>query len=343
PLTVIDFADLPIFDATTYPSILLLEKRTPANGDKTLAATFTDAEQLEHLDKTLNEISFIMPVKALKPEGWNLEPPEVLALMEKLRKAGTPLGEYVKGRFYRGILTGLNEAFVIDKQTRERLITEDPKSEELIKPWLRGRDIKKWKAEWAGLYVIFTRRGTDINKCPAIKKHLEQYRKNLEPKKSSTQKKGRKPGPYKWFEIQDNIAYFKEFEMPKIMYAEIATAGKFLIDIEGYNSDTTSYIMANDSQYLLGVLNSKIFTYMFSKTSSEIRGGFFRWKRQYMEQLSIFPADDKQKYPIIDCVEKIIANPDSPDIPRLEKEIDKLIYNLYGLTPEEIAIVEGKT
>jgi hypothetical protein len=95
-----------------------------------------------------------MPVSSLREEGWNLERPEVLALMEKLRKAGTPLGEYVHGRFYRGILTGLNEAFVIDEATRKRLVSEDPKGEELIKPWLRGRDIKKWKSEWAGLYLI---------------------------------------------------------------------------------------------------------------------------------------------------------------------------------------------
>ena len=351
PKVVIDFCDLPIFDATTYPAILLVEKRNSPTlkkgdsggfSDKFLAATFSNAKQLDHLENTLSEIGFPIPVSTLKEEGWNLEPPEVLALMEKLRKAGTPLGEYVKGRFYRGILTGLNEAFVIDKQTRERLIAEDPGSEELIKPWLRGRDIKKWKAEWAGLYVIFTRRGTDIERYPAIKKHLEQFREDLEPKKSSKQKRGRKPGSYNWFDIQDNIAYFKEFERPKIMYAEIATAGKFLIDIEGYYSDTTSYIMANDSQYLLGVLNSKLFTYMFSKTSSEIRGGFFRWKRQYMEQLSIFSATDKQKYPIIDRVKKIIANPDTPNIPRLEKEIDKLIYDLYNLTAGEIKIVEGK-
>ena len=79
---------------------------------------------------------------------------EGLDLMEKQRKAGKTLGEYVKGRFYYGIKTGLNEAFVIDKTTREQLIAEDPKSEELIKPWLRGRDIKRWKTEWARLYII---------------------------------------------------------------------------------------------------------------------------------------------------------------------------------------------
>ncbi len=88
-----------------------------------------------------------MPISSLREEGWNLERPAVLALMEKLRKTRKPLVEYVQGKFYYGIKTGLNEAFVIDAPTRAKLIAEDPESEELIKPWLRGRDIKKWKAE----------------------------------------------------------------------------------------------------------------------------------------------------------------------------------------------------
>ncbi|MBI5185417.1 MAG: Eco57I restriction-modification methylase domain-containing protein [Nitrospinae bacterium] len=153
PRLVIDFGDLPIFDATTYPSILLLGKNAGAETEF-LAATFTQTEQLEKMEETLTGIGFSMPVSSLKPEGWNLERPEVHSLMEKLRAKGKPLGEYVEGKFYYGIKTGLNEAFVIDAAARERLIAEDPKSAELIKPWLRGRDIKKWKAEWAGLYVI---------------------------------------------------------------------------------------------------------------------------------------------------------------------------------------------
>lgn len=142
------------FDVTTYPAILLVEKRPPLASEKATTATFTEPSQLERVEETLDQIGFPMPIHALKEEGWNLESQEVQALMEKLRAVGVPLGEYVKGRFYRGVLTGLNEAFVIDDATRKKLISEDPKSAELIKPWLRGRDIRKWKTEWAGLYLI---------------------------------------------------------------------------------------------------------------------------------------------------------------------------------------------
>src|SRR5690606_34277343 len=90
----------------------------------------------------------------LRTEGWQLESPDTLRLLEKLRSKGTPLGEYVKGRFFRGILTGLNEAFVVDRKTRDRLITKHPSSEEVIKPFLRGRDVKQWGAKFAELYML---------------------------------------------------------------------------------------------------------------------------------------------------------------------------------------------
>jgi hypothetical protein len=126
------------------------------------------------------------------------------------------------------------------------------------------------------------------------------------------------------------------------MYAEISTAGRFILESNGYFSDTTTFIMACDSKLLLAILNSKLFTYLFSISSSEISGGFFRWKRQYMENIPIPRATDAQKAPIIERVQKILAAPDNPEVPLLEAEIDRLVYALYDLTEEEIAVVEGK-
>ncbi len=283
-----------------------------------------------------------MPASALKAEGWNLERPDVLALMEKLRKAGKPLGEYVEGKLYYGIKTGLNEAFVIDEATRQQLIAADPKSADLIKPWLRGRDIRKWKAEWAGLYVIFTRRGTDIEQYPAIKRHLEQFRKDLEPKKSDSDKQGRKPGTYKWFEIQDNIAYFEEFEKPKITWRHFTTVPEFIYDESAYFSNDKSYVLPADDLALLGILNSRVTNFFIGQISPPVRGGFMEMRIIFMEQLPIPSTTDAQKTSIIERVQKILADPDSPAVPRLEAEIDMLVDELYGLTNAEIALVEGK-
>ena len=375
PRVIIDFGDTPVFDATTYPAIVLVEKDTPspqpspasvesaARGAKPSVTTprpragegtgeratreitvaiIKDAADIERVAEAIEQGGFAMQPADFSSEGWTLESPAVLALMQKLRAAGTPLGDYLQGRFYYGIKTGFNDAFVIDGPTRECLIAEDPNSAALIKPWLRGRDIRKWQAEWAGLYVIFARRGIEIDRYPAIKRHLEQFREDLEPKMSSDQERGRKPGPYRWFEIQDNIAYYAEFEQPKIAYSEIATEGKFLLDHDGYYSDTTSYIIASSSKYLLGILNSKLFTYMFAKTSSEISGGFFRWKRQYMYPIPIFHASAAQESPIINRVQTILVDPASPDVPRLEAEIDDdLVFDLYALTDTERALIKN--
>lgn len=348
PLLVLDFGDLPIFDeATTYPSIVMVEKTGAAlQTSDFYTATFTDSEQLTRFDEALATVGFSMPVAALRPEGWTLERPEVLALMDKLRKVGKPLGEYVKGKFYRGVLTGLNEAFVINEETKNRLIAEDPQCAEIIKPWLRGRDIRKWKAEWARLYVLFTRRGTDIDLYPAIKQHLEQFKVGLLPKPNDWDSKiewyGRKSGSYNWFDIQDNIAYFEEFEKTKIIYPDIASESKFTWDESNSFIGNTAYIIPTGEKWLVGLLNSQVIWWLYTNVSSMIRGGFVRFIAQYMEQLPIPSATEAQKTPIIELVQKILAAPDSPDVPQLEAEIDRLVYALYCLTDEEIALVEGK-
>ena len=382
PLMVLDFGDLPIFDeATTYPSIVMVEKQPPptpsltrrglknsppilggAGGGNFFTATFTEYDQLTKFDETLTAIGFEMPINALRTEGWTLERPEVLALMAKLRTVGTPLGEHVDNKIFYGIKTGLNEAFVIDEATRERLIAEDPKSAELIKPWLRGRDIKKWQAEFAGLYLIniassankdwpwsqeqseSTARPLFEQTYPAIHKHLTQLEAGLRKRDDQ--------GRF-WWELRSCI-YYSEFDRPKIMYAEISTEGRFLLESDGYFSDTTTYIMGSCSEWLLAVLNSKLFTYLFAITSSSISGSFLRWKRQYMENIPIPPATEEQQAEISSLVQQILAAKKSPpptlseggsekqtDIPALEAEIDRLVYALYNLTDEEIALVEG--
>ena len=131
---------------------------------------------LENLDGLLARAEVRdFPQVLLKKDGWILENPALIRLFQRLMDQGKPLGEFAKGRIYRGVTTGLNEAFVIDEVKRQELIEEDARSEELIKPWLRGRDIGRWNPDWAGLYVIFTRRGVDIDEYPAIQSHLSWW------------------------------------------------------------------------------------------------------------------------------------------------------------------------
>jgi len=358
PRQIIDFGDLSIFDATTYPSIIIVQKKIFPHtlmgegqiGGEVLAATFTDISQIENPEQTLQKIGFKLSCDALKDEGWTLERPEILALMDKLRKAGKPLGEYVQGRFYRGILTGLNEAFVIDEDTRKKLIAEDPKSTELIKPWLRGRDIKKWKAEWAGLYLItipssankewpWSKENTEAKgrkifakTYPAIYRHLSAHEDKLQKRDDQGQF---------WWELRSCI-YYEEFEKPKIIYPDIAQASEFTYDTGRFFLGNTAYVIPTNETWLLGLLNSKLIWWFYLSLSSMIRGGFVRFIAQYMEQIPIIAVIADQQAPIIKRVQKIIAHPDSSDVPKLETEIDQMVYKLYGLTESEIKIVEDK-
>ncbi len=286
---IVDFGDLPVFpEATTYPCILRLSGSHPESSFKAAEVKTLD---FSSLGSYVNDSSYIVNQSGLDDSGWSLVGEAAQALLDKLRRSGTTLGEYVNGRIYYGIKTGLNEAFVIDEETRTKLIAEDPKSEELIKPFLAGRDIKRYEPPESGQYLILIPNGwtriqsSDADdswtwfeeKYPAISAHLAHF--------SGAAQKRYDKGEY-WWELRA-CAYYDEFEKPKIIYAEIATRGQFTFETQNSFSDTTTYIMDSDSKYLLGVLNSKLWTFLFSNTSSEIRGGFYRWKHQYMTPLII--------------------------------------------------------
>jgi hypothetical protein len=343
---VSDFGDLPVFEeATTYPCVLELQQAPAADTFPATQIATLDFE--ESLPAYIRQHAFPVALDGLQDSGWTLTNQSVQHLLDKLRNAGTPLGDYVQGKIYYGIKTGLNEAFVIDVATRERLIAEDPRSAEVIKPFLAGRDIKRYQTPVSVRYLIFTRRGIAIEQYPAILRHLEQYKEKLMPQpKNWTGKEwlGRKPGAYQWYEIQDIIDYWREFEFSKLLFAEIAIEGQFTVDTNELYCDTTGYIIGNNSKWLLGFLNSKSVTFFFSNISSEIRGGYLRWKKQYVEQIPIPAALPEQQSAIESLVVRILdakrADP-SADTAALEAEIDRHVYALYGLTEAEIALVEG--
>ena len=290
---IIDFGDLPVFlEATTYPCIILISKRPP---DTSFNATQVKTLNFTNLTKYVSENSYIVDQTKLKDEGWSLADRHAQDLLDKLRNQGTPLGEYVDGKIYYGIKTGLNEAFVIDAETRNELIAEDPKNSEVIKPFLVGKDVKRYQINDSDKYVITFPKGWTREMSggtgdafrwleenyPAITKHLEPFAEKA--------KKRYDQGEY-WWELRA-CDYYTEFEKPKIIYAEIAIQGQFALDTGNNFSDTTTYILGSDSKYLLGILNSKLWTYLFSNISSEIRGGFYRWKRQYMSPMPIHAID----------------------------------------------------
>ena len=338
---LLDFGSVQVFKASVDTCIVLVENSISSEGTF-FAATFRDETDIYRLSDVFQERAFSMHVCNLSPDGWVLTSQDTINLLERLENIGMPLGEYVDG-FYRGVVTGCNDAFIISESIRQQLIAEDSKSDELIKPLLRGRNLHKWKAK-ADDYLIFTRRGIDIEHYPAIKRYLNQYKFDLEPKKNRGQKRGRKIGNYKWYEIQDNTAYHTEFEKPKIIYRRIAKSLDASYDTTGaFGLDTIFFISTNDLS-LLAVLNSKLFDWYARHKVLPLNdpwaGGGLQFFAQYMEKVPVADMTSTQKAELSRLVERILADPQSDGVSDIEQKIDELVYQLYGLTDVGIELIK---
>ena len=240
---LIDFGDASVFEAIAYPSIIQVSKAKPAN-HQTRVLNWDKEQPLSEFVNVFKTQSFHIDQKELTSDGWRLESPEVLRLLDKLRNAGTPLGEYVNGRFYYGIKTGLNEAFVVDRATRDRFIAEHSSSAEVLKPLIRGRDVKRWSVNFAEQYLIkiessenkqhpwsnkSDKEAEDIfaKTYPAIHARFELFRERLVKRCDQ--------GKYFW-ELR-SCAYYNEFETSKIIYPNICKRNEFTFDetfFQGY-------------------------------------------------------------------------------------------------------------
>lgn len=359
---ITDFGDLQVFEtATTYPCILRMRKGAAANK---FSATQVKTLDFNDLADYVSENSYTVNKTALSDEGWSLVNEQAQSLLTRLQGVGVLLGEYVKGQMYRGVLTGLNEAFIIDADTRKELIKKDRKSAELIKPFLFGRDIKRYEEPNTKSYLIFTRRGIDIKKYPAIEEHLLPFKKQLTPKPSDWKGgewPGRKPGSYKWYEIQDSIDYYEEFDKPKIMLPDISVRGNFTLDqSNGLFSANTTYLIISDDRYLLGILNSALMTFFYRNSFAAYRGGYLRFFTQYLEKLPIrtidfnSPSEKAIHEKLVSLVDRMLdlhkkkaALPPSAEREKIEREIavtdenlDEIVYELYGVTEAECELVQ---
>lgn len=318
---LIDFGDTDVFTAIAYPSIILFSKEKASKDAKLKALSWQQTEALNQFPSVFDAQNFLMPQSALKADGWRLENTQVLDLLAKLRNAGKPLGEYVNGKFYYGIKTGFNEAFVIDRATRDKLIAEHSSSAEIIKPFLRGRDVKRWRMEYQDLYLIFTKKGIDIKKYPAIENYLSQYKNRLEIR----------AGDSKWFELQASPAEVNRFERRKIVYPDIASSCEFAFDNNSIFPDCTLFFIPSESEYLLGFLNSSIIQFFISQIFPAIRGNFRRFKSIYVSQIPIPTATEAEQKTIETLVQKCLEAK-GQNVGQWEQEIDEIVARLYGLS-----------
>jgi type II restriction/modification system DNA methylase subunit YeeA len=340
-IDLIDFSDCEIFDsATVLTNILLFKKSNEEIQSKGIRFTRKDQNRLIDLE-SIYKIESI-EVNEFPESSWIISEKHTFQIKNKIEIQGIKLKDW-DIKINRGILTGLNDAFIIDSKTKDEIVSKDPKSEEIIKPLLRGRDIKKYHYDNPNLWLINTHNGIkekgikpiNIEDYPSVKEYLENFKEKLFKRtdKGDT-----------IYNLR-NCAYLEDFEKSKIIYSELTKFLYFSFDNEKKYIDKTAFILTGDSiEYLVCFLNSNLFKYCFAHNFSEIQGNTRVLSKVIFEELPVKKISISDQQPFITKVDEILAikqsNP-TADTSALEREIDFMVYGLYGLSEEEIGIVEN--
>ncbi len=366
---IIDFGDLPVFQgATTYPCIIKVSNAKPKDFHVLKVSDLDGSNRNDWLSTLMKKNAYKINLSYLSPSAWSLNTEAEAKLLEKIKSAGIPLEEYTGGKIYRGILTGLNEAFVIDTETKDRLIKEDPKSKEIIKPFLEGKDIKRYGILENRKWLIFIPWHFPLHKdssikgvskeaeiefsknYPSVYQHLLKFKRQL-----SNRNKVETGIRYEWYALQRCAAsYYQEFEKSKIIWGNLAKEAPFSFDTSRAYVNAPGCIFITDNLYTLGCLNSKLNWYYLKSIAAGRQGGFIEAKPTYVEQIHIpqvVATKNKQMEQLVDQMlysrkQLHFAKSDvdkkhyQQKIGIVDKQINTLVYELYGLTKEEINIIE---
>ncbi len=347
-ISLLNFEDTKIFQTATVETNIILSKNnqqtTPFKAVAVKADYSLGTNIYEYFQNNAIEI------KEPSDDGWIILSKDDFIIKNEIEKNGVQLKNWDVD-FYRGFLTGFNDAFFIDAEKREELIREDPKSEEIIKALLRGREIRKYGFSFNDNYVIFTRRGFKTETYPAITNHLEKFRESLEPKPDNWDNnkdgewKGRKPGDYTWYDFQDNIAYHPIFGKEKLIWLAISDKPAFALDNTKKYVTAPAYILASNeklNKYLLVFLNSKAMEWYLDKVSSSTGQGTNQWSKIFVEQLPIPKIADEltiQKIEILADYLTFLNDVTQPPVnsftdnasiaPVFEDVANMMVYELY--------------
>ena len=259
--------------------------------------------------------------------------PDVVNLLEKLRNAGTPLEQYVETPSHFGIKTGMDDVFVVDRETRDKFIADHSSSADILKPFLHGRDIRRWQVDAQDLWLIFAYHGIEIDAYPAILKHLKKYRDSL----------SKRTGKQKWYELQSVPSDFKYFTQPKLVCPNRYNHQTFAVDKDGLYCGDTCYLIPNEETWLCGVLNSSVVEWFYSQVSDQLTADELRALSGYMQQIPIPDITSTQKALIGKIVNYLIylqkqPTTNSKDLAHardymmlkyFERIIDGLVYECY--------------
>ncbi len=343
---VVDFGMKQIFDsATTYTNILFLQK-TDAHPTIKMCRINDTFDMSTILEDYVDYFS--VDVENPGRKSWVCYQKEEYQLIKKIVAQGKPLTEW-DVKINRGILTGCNEAFIIRTKIKEEIVAKDPKSAELIKPLLRGEDIKAYVPEWNDQWLIgtFPALNIDINEYPGISEHLTQFKDRIEPKPKNYDErlgkwKGRKSGSYKWFETQDSIAYYQDFLKPKIIYPNMTKYLPFVYDKHQFFTNQKCFVVTgNQLSYLTAFFSSSIFRFAFKEYFPELLGDTRELSKVFFETVAIKEIDNDTNLLFENLLSELVNTKISgKSTLSIQCKIDKKLADIYTLTDEEIRLVD---
>lgn len=336
---IVSFSGLKVFKESTVDTIIM----TVCKQERTEPPIYAPIKDLktnsDALEAEVKALGYPLEESTLAPAGFTLVRSDAQRILDKMREAGTPLEEYVKGRIYNGIKTGFNKTFVIDRRKRDELVAADPASAEIIKPFVVGDNVRKYQINFREKYLILTKIGVEIDNYPAIFKHLKQYRKQLEKRWDKGEH---------WWELRA-CDYYEEFEKPKIVWPEIAKESRFTLDSSFYYLNNKCFMIPTFDFYLLGILNSNcVWQFLIAKCSplgDPDSGGGIELRHIYMAQLpipSVSPSESKAlanlvktRLELTEKLKEAFTAKQKADIgdeiEEVEREIDASVNRLYGI------------
>ena len=359
--TVADFAGANVFVGATVRTMVLIAR--PASRESTNDVCYIPVPEPDAItafasgqmkvEDHASKSSYTIPADALSVNTWHLMPPDHTRLLEKLKAGRETLAAFTSARALFGMKTGFNDAFIVDHDTRQALITADAGATTVLRPILFGRDVRRYHVRDAGRFVIYCHPDRDINDYPSIQRHLSKHKSVL----------AKRAGKQEWFELQQPaVALLPSLRKPKIVYPIIANECRFTLDDRAYCINDKLFILPTDDLALLAVLNSRVANFYFCTVCAALEGGgdrYLEFRAQYVDPFPV-PAglrDPRVRSSLLALAKRLLSlhkdiestktahakTVRQRQIDATDRQIDRLVYELYDLTDEEIAIVEETT
>lgn len=358
-ISITDFAGVRVFKGATVRTVVLVlcrrENKLPSKTYYVPPPSSDEFKAIEYGNISVGAYAVkskqIIDASQLTAEPWQLIPEGRAGLLRRLTNDFPKLKDAFGWHPLFGIKTGLNEAFVIDQQVRDQLLSEDKKNEEVVLPFLFGKDVKRYSIQSAARYVIYFHNGKHPKNYPAVRKHLEFYKTDLSQRAASQE----------WYELQQPaVTLLPLLARSKIVYPIISPEPRFALDNSGFLVNDKLFVLPTDSLFLLGLLNSSLGRFFFASICARLEGSgecYYEYRAQFVEKFPVcpIPASRAMHDKLVSLVDKMLllvpklrSAKSEGDRATLEnavaatdRAIDALVYELYGLTPEEIALVEA--